>query len=248
MTEPFVWVAGSGLAMSAIAFVGGATLLLNEKKLSQIILPLVALAAGTLIGGALFHMIPGALSSDSLSEFQVFGWVAAGFALFFSLEQFIHYHHCHRASADCRKPLTYLILIGDGLHNFLGGMAVAGAFLADIRLGVSTWIAAAAHEVPQELGDFGALLHGGWTKKRALVMNFISALMFPAGSLVTYALSLNINTDFLIAFAAGNFLYIGASDLVPEVNKSRTISENIVHFLSFSSGIGLLWAIRLLAG
>jgi len=81
-------------------------------------------------------------------------WLALGFVLFFGLEQFLHWHHCHRASAECRQPLTYLILVGDGLHNFLGGLSIAGVFLMDVRLGMAAWIAAAAHEVPQELGDF----------------------------------------------------------------------------------------------
>ena len=88
-------------------------------------------------------------------------WTLGGFATFFALEQFLHWHHCHRASAECKQPLTYLILVGDGLHNFLGGFAVAGAFITDVRLGITAWLAAAAHEVPQELGDFGVLIHGG---------------------------------------------------------------------------------------
>lgn len=209
------------------------------------ILPLVALAAGSLIGGAFFHMIPAALSNRHLDELQVGIWIALGFTLFFALEQFIHHHHCHQQNSNCQKPLAYLILIGDGLHNFLGGLAVAGAFLVDIRLGVAAWIAAAAHEVPQELGDFGALVHSGWSKKRALLWNFISGLMFPVGGLITFAVSSHIHTDFLIAFAAGNFIYIGASDLVPEVNKARTISKNIVHFTAFAIGMLFLLLIRL---
>jgi hypothetical protein len=102
---------------------------------------------------------------------------------------------------------------------------VAGTFLLDIRLGIATWLAAAAHEVPQELGDFAALVHGGWTTRRALRANFLSALMFPVGALLTYAVSFHMNTDFLIAFGAGNFLYIGAADPVPEVNRSRTAAD-----------------------
>ena len=232
--------------MSAIALVGSATLLLKKETLARMVLPLVALAAGSLIGGALFHMIPAALASRQYTELSAFGWTAAGFTVFLALEQFIHHHHCHHATTDCKQPLTYLILIGDGLHNFLGGLAVAGTFLVDIRLGIATWLAAAAHEIPQELGDFGALVHGGWTTRRALMANFLSALMFPVGALLTYAVSFHMNTDFLIAFGAGNFLYIGASDLVPEVNKSRTAADNIRHFTAFAAGLGILLAIRLI--
>jgi len=232
--------------MSFIAFVGGLTLLLRKETFEKLILPLVALAAGSLIGGALFHMIPAALGSRFLSSIGVMSWLAAGFVTFFALEQFLHHHHCHRATAACKKPLGYLILVGDGLHNFLGGLAIGGTFLVDIRLGIATWLAAAAHEIPQELGDFAALVHSGMAKRRALLLNFISALTFPLGGIVAYAVSSQINTDFLIAYAAGNFLYIGASDLVPEVNKARTAKENIVHFFAFLAGLVLLFLIRLI--
>ncbi|MDD5217172.1 MAG: ZIP family metal transporter [Candidatus Omnitrophica bacterium] len=232
--------------MSLISFVGALTLLLRKEIFERLILPLVALAAGSLIGGALFHMIPAALSSRFLSTITAMIWLAFGFITFFALEQFLHHHHCHRPSAECKKPLSYLILIGDGLHNLLGGFAVGGTFLVDIRLGITTWLAAAAHEVPQEFGDFAALVHGGMGKRHALLLNFVSALMFPLGAVATYFISFQINTDFLIAFAAGNFLYIGASDLVPEVNKARTVRENYIHFFSFLTGLGLLFSVRMI--
>jgi len=242
----FLWILGSGLLMSVIALIGVALLFLRENMLARVILPLVALAAGSLIGGALFHMLPAALSAGSLEPSSVFGWTALGFTVFLALEQFIHHHHCHRPLSDCRKPLGVLLLVGDGLHNFLGGMAVAGTFLMDIRLGIATWLAAAAHEIPQELGDFAALIHAGWSRRQALLMNFVSALFFPLGGLLAYALSFGVRTDFLIAFAAGNFLYIGASDLVPEVNKQRTAASNLLHFAAFVLGLGLLWGIAVL--
>jgi len=244
--ETLWWIIGSGLMMSLIALVGAVTLLFRKETFERLILPLVALAAGSLIGGALFHLIPAALESRFLSPLMGMGWLAAGFITFFALEQFLHHHHCHRPSAACKKPLGYLILIGDGLHNLLGGLAVGGTFLVDIRLGLATWLAAAAHEIPQELGDFAALVHGGMSKQKALFFNFISALMFPLGAIVAYAVSFQINTDFLIAYAAGNFLYIGASDLVPEVNKARTATENIVHFFSFLAGLTILFAVRVI--
>jgi zinc and cadmium transporter len=161
-----------------------------------------------------------------------------------ALEQFLHWHHCHRASSDCKKPLTYLILIGDGLHNFLGGLGVASVFPVDVRLGLAAWIAAAAHEIPQELGDFGVLIHGGWDRRKALLLNLASGLTFLVGGLVAYAASARIDVGFLVPFAAGNFLYIGASDLVPEVNKHGDVRSNILHFVSFIVGIALLWVIR----
>lgn len=238
------WIVGSGLAMSAIALVGSITLVLSESTLQRIVLPLVAFAAGSLIGGAFFHMIPAGLAEYGVDT-TFFAWLAAGFSAFFALEQLLHWHHCHRASSSCKQPLTYLVLIGDGLHNFIGGLAIAGTFLIDIRLGIMAWLAAAAHEIPQELGDFGVLVHGGWSKGKALLFNMASALTFLLGGLLAYVASFDMNVAFLIPFAAGNFLYIGASDLVPEVNKHADPRANIVHFLCFSTGILGMWLIKI---
>jgi zinc and cadmium transporter len=234
----------AGVLMSAIALVGSVTLMLSEAGLRRIILPLVSLSAGTLLGGAFLHMLPTALR-DAPSPLGPYLWVLAGFAIFFALEQFLHWHHCHRAATDCRKPLGYLILIGDGLHNFLGGLAVAGTFLIDIRLGWTTWIAAAAHEIPQEFGDFGVLLHSGWSRKKALVFNVVSALTFLVGGLLAYVASFRIDTAFLVPLAAGNFIYIAASDLVPEVNRHGDARSNVLHFACFVAGLGLMALLRL---
>jgi zinc and cadmium transporter len=239
------WIVVGGLLMSALALVGGVTLLLRPRTQERLVRPLVAFAAGSLLGGALLHMIPEAAARSGAGGTATYLWALAGFSAFLGLEQFLHWHHCHRASADCRQPLTYLILIGDGLHNFLGGLAVGAAFLADLRVGVTTWLAAAAHEIPQELGDFGILIHGGWSRRQALVFNVLSALTFLVGGLVAYAAAQRVDTTGLLAFAAGNFIYIGASDLVPEVNKHREMKANVVHFGAFAAGVAVLAAIRL---
>ena len=240
----FLWIVLGGVAMSTIALVGSVTLVLRESTLQKVLLPLVAFAAGSMIGGALFHMLPASLVN--LSPQTTFAWVAAGFALFFALEQFLHWHHCHRASAQCRKPLTYLVLVGDGLHNFLGGLAIAGVFLVDIRLGIAAWIAAAAHEVPQERGDFAVLIHGGWKRRSALLFNLLSGSTFLVGGLVAYAASTQFEVGWLVPLAAGNFLYIGASDLVPEVNKGHSLGTSVVLFACFLAGLGGLYALTAL--
>jgi zinc and cadmium transporter len=242
-----LWIILGGIVMSAIALTGSITLVLPERTLQRIILPLVAFAAGSLIGGALFHMLPAAVVEfdDAAS---LFAWVAVGFASFLALEQFLHWHHCHRAQADCRQPFGYMILIGDGLHNFLGGLAIGGTFLVDIRLGVAAWLAAAAHEVPQELGDFGVLVHAGWSKSTALALNFVSGLTFLLGGLAAYGASFHIDVAFLLPLAAGNFLYIGASDLVPEIKHHESGTPNAILFVAFAAGLGLLWVLAAILG
>lgn len=240
------WIIASGVAMTAIALVGSVTLLLRKSTLDRLVLPLVAFAAGSLLGGAFFHMIPAA--SATMDPTWLSAWVLGGFTAFFALEQFLHWHHCHRASADCRKPLGYLILLGDGVHNLIGGIAVAGTFLIDVRLGMTAWLAAVAHEIPQELGDFGVLVHSGWSRSKALVFNALSAATFLVGGLIAYAASFAGDITFLVPFAAGNFIYIGASDLVPEVNKHHSMAVNVVHFGSFVAGVALLLVVRLIGG
>jgi len=229
------WILISGALMSAIALVGAVTLVLPRQYLQRILMPLVALAAGTLLGGALFHMIPGALGAGGSAR-SVLLWVLVGFSVFLALEQFLHWHHCHRGESDCQHPLGYLILLGDALHNFMGGLAVAGAFLVDVRLGIVAWVAAAAHEVPQELGDFGVLVYSGWSRRRALLFNVLSALTFLLGGIVAYVASFKADVLFLLPLAAGNFIYIAASDLVPEVNKPRNLRHGAVHLGFFLAG------------
>jgi zinc and cadmium transporter len=242
----FAWIVFSGLLMSAIALVGSLTLVLREETLKKLLLPMVALAAGTLLGGALFHMIPA--SVDKLgNELSIYIWILIGFGIFLGLEQFLHWHHCHRAVSE-HRPLTYLILIADALHNFIGGLAVAGAFLIDIRVGISAWLAAAAHEIPQELGDFGILIHGGWKRGSALLYNFLSALTFLIGGIIAYSASLTTDVTFLLPFAAGNFIYIAAADLIPEIKHEESIKLNVVHFLSFLAGMVLLLGVRFAFG
>lgn len=238
----FAWIVLGGVAMSAIALVGSATLWLRPEQLERVVLPLVAFAAGSLMGGAFFHMLPASLAGGGDLESSLL-FTVAGFVLFFALEQFLHWHHCHRAQVDCRQPMTYLILLGDALHNFLGGLGVAGVFLIDVRLGITAWLAAAAHEIPQELGDFAVLIHGGWKRGPALLFNVLSGSTFLLGSLVAWAISDALDVRALVAFAAGNFLYIAASDLVPELKTHRSVARSLLHFASFVAGLVLVHSV-----
>lgn len=233
------WIVVSGIAMSLIALVGGLTFVIKEATFKKLLLPLVALSAGSLIGGALFHMLPEAIEHVG-NEKMVYVWLVIGFVSFLVLEQFLHWHHCHNISEHKKEPLTYLILIADGLHNFIGGLAVGASFMVDIRLGIATWIAAAAHEIPQELGDFGVLVHGGWKRSTALLYNFFSALTFLLGGIIVYAIAKDIETIMLVPFAAGNFIYIAAADLIPQIKHGTNLKNNFIHLIWFVIGLTVL--------
>jgi len=244
LSATFWWILGSGLVMSSFALVGAVGLLVEERTLRRFLLPLVALAAGSLLGGALFHMLPAGV--DTLGNTTaLWVWVTLGFVTFFCFEQFLHYHHCHSATHDHRRPVGHMILFADTLHNFIGGLAVGGAFLVDTRVGITAWLVAASHEIPQELGDFGALVHAGWSRRAALLFNGLSGLGFLAGGMSALLLSRGADVGFLVPFAAGNFIYIACADLVPEINRHEDWRSNVLHFLAFASGLGLLLGVKL---
>ena len=228
--------------MSLIALVGGLTVLLPRRWLQALLLPLVALAAGSLLGGALFHMLPEGFAV--LEPRQAGAWIAAGVTLFLALEQLLHWHHSHhqglRGAAPGAEPVVALILLGDGLHNLTCGLGVASTYLIHPAAGVATWLAAAAHEIPQELGDFGVLVHSGWRPRQALLWNGVSALTFPLGALLAWGLRGSNLLAPLVLFAAGNFLYIAASDLVPEIKARLAPQEALLGFAWFAAGLLLL--------
>jgi zinc and cadmium transporter len=223
--------------MSAIAAVGGLTTVLRPATLERILLPLVALAAGCLLGSAFFHMIPE--GSAGLTPLSAAAWVVSGFSSFLALEQFLNWHHSHRDVPQARRPVTYLILVGDAAHNFLGGMGVASTFLISPRAGVIAWIAAAAHEVPQELGDFGILIKSGWSRPSALVFNLLSGTTFLVGALIALAMSGAVDVLLMLPFAAGNFAYIAASDLIPQL-RATGLRRQLGYFGAFLAGLAFL--------
>jgi zinc and cadmium transporter len=233
------WIIVGGLAMSAIALTGSLTLVLSRATLRRLLLPLVAFAAGALLGGAIFHMLPSAV--ESLEQpFAAYILFVAGFFAFYVLEQYLHWHHCHRGAACEHPPVGILVLVADGLHNLIGGLAVGASFLLGTPVGVSAWIAAAAHEVPQELGDFGILVHSGWGPRRALLFNLLSALTFPLGALIAYVAAGAVEVTYLVPFAAGSFVYIGATDLIPQLTTTQSWRGKVLHTIALLLGLGLL--------
>ncbi len=232
--------------VSLIAFVGILTFLLREEWLKKALLILVALSSGALLGGAFLHLLPEAISNLG-AGLNVFLYLLLGFCLFFVLEQFLHWHHQHD-EAHSVKPFTYLILVSDGVHNFIDGLVIAASFIVSYPVGIVTTLAVASHEIPQELGDFGALVYGGFSKKRALVFNYISAITAIVGGVTGYFASSIMPTAivYLLPFAAGNFIYIAAADLIPEIKHAVSIRRSIIHFCVFLVGIGIMLAAKYL--
>jgi len=233
------WILLSTFIVSLISLIGAITLCIKEKLLEDILFGLVGFSAGALIGGALLHLLPEALEKEK--GISVFYYLISGIVAFFLLERYFHWRHCHEGTCDIHA-FTYLNLVGDGLHNFIDGLVIATSFTISIKLGLVTTLAIILHEIPQELGDFGVLVYGGFSKQKALFFNFICALLAVAGAVVGY-LILNVTTGFsafLIPFTAGGFLYIATSDLIPEIHKERAPWRSALAFFTFLLGIILM--------
>ncbi len=240
-------ILASVTAVSLIAFIGMIFIGLRENLLKRIMMALVGFASGTLLGGAFLHLLPEAVTEigDAATAFY---YVIFGMILFFVLEKFLYWRHCHEEKCPVHM-FVYLSLIGDAVHNFIDGMIIAATFMLRFDLGVTTTMAVIFHEIPQEIGDFGVLIYGGLGKRKALTYNFISALTAILGALTTYYLTyLQSIETLLVPFAAGGFLYIAATDLMPELHKKFHAGESIVQFMVIIIGIGLMGYLKVAMG
>jgi zinc and cadmium transporter len=231
-------------AIALIAFIGIFTLLLKEKLLNKILLILVSLSAGALMGGAFLHLIPEAVEESQ--GIDIFLYVLVGFILFFVIEKVLHWRHCHKGKCDVHT-FHYMNLVGDTIHNFIDGLILAASFVTSVELGLTTTIAIAAHEIPQEIGDFGVLIYGGFKKKKAIILNFIVALTIVIGGLIGYFISKSVESavTFLLPFAAGGFIYIAATDLIPEIKKELDFKKYMATLIVFIIGILIMWSTKL---
>lgn len=235
--------------VSLVSFSGALAIVLKHRVLDKVLLWLVGLSAGSLIGGAFLHLIPEALEESSAEK--LFIYVLIGFGLFFVLERFLLWHHCHKhsheESSKCEtKTFGYMNLIGDGLHNFIDGIVIISAFSVDVSLGIATTIAVLAHEVPQEISDFGVLIYSGFSRAKALLFNFVSALIAILGALAGYLIINSIDniTVILIALTAGGFIYISATDLIPEIHKESKLKNSLISFAFFLAGIVFMYGMK----
>ncbi len=233
----FIFAITASLIVSLISLIGIFSLTIKENILHKILFGLVGFSAGALIGSAFLHILPEVLK-ESENTAVVFYFVIAGIVLFFLMERYFYWRHCHEGVCDVHA-FTYLNLIGDGLHNFIDGMVIAASFVVSVRLGVITTLAVVLHEIPQELGDFGVLIYGGFTKKRALVCNYVSAFMAVIGTILGFVLS-DVSrgfSNFILPLTAGGFIYVASSDLIPEIHKESDRRRSGLAMLSFLFGI-----------
>ncbi|MFH1841458.1 MAG: ZIP family metal transporter [Candidatus Nealsonbacteria bacterium] len=238
----------STFSISLISLIGAVTLFLKEELLNKVLLVLVAFSAGALIGGAFLHLLPEAIEKTGQGQvLNIFLYLILGFCFFFVLENFIRWHHHHAKNHPNIMPFSYLVLISDGIHNFIDGLIIAASFMTAFPIGIATTLAVALHEIPQEIGDYGILVYGGFKKVKALFLNFLSAIIIVFGGLAGFLLFDKIGESviFLLPFAAGSFIYIASSDLIPEIHQRTVSKKSFLHFFVFLLGIGLMLTMKL---
>jgi len=236
-----LWILASIILVSFISLVGIITLSLKDNLLHKLLFCLIGFSAGALIGGAFLHILPESLETSSSNT--VFSYLIFGIIIFFLMERYLHWRHCHKEGGDCKiHAFTYLNLVGDGFHNFIDGIVIAVSYLVSIKLGVVTTFAIILHEIPQELGDFAVLVYGGFSKRKALLFNFASALTSVIGAVVGFFITdISKNfSNFILPFTAGGFIYIATSDLIPELHKESNLKRSSAAFLAFLLGIGFM--------
>jgi zinc and cadmium transporter len=232
-------------AVSALSLVGAVTFVLKPQVLQRSLLVLISFAAGALLGDAFIHLLPEIASSPRGFDMQASLSVLAGVIAFFVLEKVLHWHHAHLPSEEVLHPVAWTNLIGDGLHNFVDGTIIAGSFLVSPALGVATAAAVAVHEVPQELGDFGILVHAGLRPRKALALNLLTALAGIAGAvgLLLADRIMDGLAAYLVPFTAGGFVYIASTDLLPELHREPEAKKSMVQLFGLLLGIGLMAAL-----
>ncbi|PIP28118.1 MAG: ZIP family metal transporter [Candidatus Moranbacteria bacterium CG23_combo_of_CG06-09_8_20_14_all_35_22] len=244
----WIYTIVSVFIISLISLVGVFALSIDQKKLYKVLIYLVSFSAGTLMGDAFLHLIPEAFE-NSQNTIEISFSILGGILIFFLIEKIIRWRHCHEEPCEQHPhPFSYVILIGDSIHNFIDGMIIATSFLVSVPLGIATTTAVIFHEIPQEIGDFASLIYAGFSRAKALFFNFLTALTAILGAIVILAINLNTAdlTAFLVPFAAGGFIYIAGTDLIPELHKHRSFKAGFWQTIAFVLGMGLMaWLLML---
>jgi|SRR3989338_8631119 len=242
MITSYIYALLGVVVVNLVSLVGVFTLSIKEETMRKYIFLLVSLAVGALLGDAFIHLIPEAFETSS-NPLTVSLLVIAGLVVFFILEKFMHWHH-HGDDTQEQDihPVGKLVLLSDGVHNFIDGIIIGISFLVSVPLGIATTLAVILHEIPQEIGDFAVLLHAGYTRKRALWLNFLSALTAVLGTLVAFMLGEagESFTNWVLPIAAGGFIYIAVADLIPELHKTKKINHSFFQLLALILGVVLM--------
>ena len=222
MLEAWLYSLLSVFIVSIISLIGVLTLAIKDSTLNKILLYFVSFSAGALLGDAFIHLLPETIK-DAGFTVQISSAILFGIVFSFIVEKAVQWRHCHLpVSEQHPHSFAYMNLFGDGVHNFIDGLIIAASYIASVPIGIATTLAVIFHEIPQEIGDFGVLLHGGFGKRKALFMNFLTALSAVAGAIVALFIgSVEGVHPYLLAFAAGGFIYIAATDLIPELHRKN---------------------------
>ena len=235
-------------AISLISLVGILTLMISRRWLDRAIPLLISLAVGALFGDALVHLLPEAYKNSSSPQLTSF-YVIVGIMVFFLLERFLHWHHeHHKQSIDPIHPVAYINIVSDAVHNLLDGLIIGAAYLVSVPIGIATSVAVAFHEIPQEQGDFGIMVHAGFSPKRALCVNFLCAILALIGVVISMLIGPSVNdyTSVMIPVTAGGFIYIAGSDLIPELHHEHGVAGSVAQFIMVVVGISVMYALLLL--
>lgn len=244
----FFYIFLSTVLIALVSLVGVIIFTLTKRQPNKSILILVALSAGAMFGNAVFHLIPETIELSETGPFSLFTSLlilTLAFVLSFQFEQWFSWHHCHNTDhCEAKQPYGHLVLLSDIIHNFIDGIIIATAFILSPSVGIFTTTAIVLHEIPQELGDYAVLLHSGWDKKMAVLANFAVAFTVVAGGVAGYFLtqSTEIAVPFLVPFAAGSFLYIATSDLIPELKHQTNAKEISLHSFIFLLALAFMIA------
>ena len=239
MYSIYIYAFISVIIVSLISLIGIFTLYLNEEKLRKNIFLFVSLAVGALLGDAFIHIIPESYESG-LDSATISILIISGILIFFIIERFLHWHHHGEDKENTHiHPVGKLIIFSDGVHNLIDGLIIGASYIISIPVGIATTLAVILHEIPQEMGDFGVLIHAGYTKKRALWLNFLSALLALVGVIFSFILG-NMAESFVIwilPFAAGGFIYIAIADLMPELHKTKNLKFSLYQIFAVLLGV-----------
>lgn len=245
----WLWALGSVISVSIVSLIGLFFVSFDRTRLDRMLLILVSFAIGALTGDAFIHLIPEAFEELG-SGLTTSLFILLGVLLFFSVERFVRWRHCHIPTSDSHvHPVATLNLIGEGVHNFIDGVLIGATYLVSIPLGLTTTLAVLLHEIPQEVGDFGILVNAGYPVKKALIYNFTAALTSVLGAVLALSVGPLAQSFSLIMIpiTAGGFIYIAGADLVPQVQEEcGSAGITLSHFVAIVLGIGLMAALVLL--